>query len=156
MQPDYNSESDPSVNIYQQESSIPPHQQSQSKSSYPMIGGILLLISGLIALVYWLYVRTNVDLFISMMDISYLQSLDPNITIETIKETLVLCGTIFAVIAIFPILGGVLALKKKLWGVVLACSIIGLFSIGIMFSSSILCIIALLLIATSKKEFIAG
>ena len=99
--------------------------------------------------------RTNVDLFISMMDISYLQSLDPNITIETIKETLALCGTIFAIIAIFPILGGVLAIKRKLWNVVIACSIIGIFSIGIMFSSSILCIIALVLIATSKREFIA-
>ena len=156
MQPNYDSQSDLSAKIYRQESSTPPLQQSQKKGSYPMIGGILLLISGVIALVYWLYVANNVDFFTSMMDVSYLQSLDPKITIEAIKETLVLCGTIFSIIAIFPILGGVLALKRKLWGVVLACSVIGLFSIGIMFSSSILCLIALVLIATSKREFIAG
>ena len=155
MQKDYEPQSNLSTKNYQQESSMPPLQQSQRTSSYPMIGGILLSIAGIIGLIYGVYITTNVDFFTSMIDISYLQSLDPNITIETMKDTIVICGTILSIISIFPILGGILSLKRKLWGVVLACSIIGLFSIGYIFTSSILCLIALVLIAVSKREFIA-
>lgn len=130
-----------------------PFQQPSNRSSIPMIAGILLIISGVIAILYWIFVIVNVDLFTSMMDISYFQSIDPDITIEDIKETLVLCGTIFSIVAIFPILGGILSLKRKLWGVSIACSVIGLFSMGILFMSSILSFIALILLIISRQEF---
>ena len=125
-------------------------QQSSSKSSYPIVAGILLIISGAVALIYWAFIVSNVDLFTSTIDISYLQSIDPNITEDYLRQVLVLCGTIFAVIAIFPLIGGILSLKKKLWVIAFVCSIIGLFSMGILFTSSILSLVALFLLAFSK------
>ena len=128
-------------------------QRSSNRSSIPLIAGILLIISGVIAILYWTYVIVNVDLFTSMMDISYLQNINPDITLESVRQTLILCGTILSIVAIFPILGGILSLKKKLWGIALACSIIGLFSLGMLFMSSVLSLIAMIMLIISRKEF---
>jgi len=120
------------------------------KSSKPLIAGILLMIAGVLALVSWISVIT---MDVSMIDMSVLQELDPTITPERIQEILVICGTIGCILAIIPILGGILALKRKLWGISLAGGIVGLFTIGPIFASSILALIGLILVATSKKEF---
>jgi len=130
-----------------------PLERSSNRSSYPIIAGILLIISGAVALLYWIFVIFNADFFISTLDITYLQSIDPNITSEDIKQALVICGTIFSIVAIFPLLGGFLSLKKKLWGIAVACSIIGLFSLGFLFTSSVLSLVGLILLIFSKQEF---
>jgi hypothetical protein len=49
-------------------------------------------------------------------------------------------------------LGGILAIKRKLFGISVACSIIGLFSFG-MFISSIFSLIALVLLIITRKEY---
>ncbi|MEE8564982.1 MAG: hypothetical protein V3S79_01205, partial [Candidatus Thermoplasmatota archaeon] len=50
-------------------------------------------------------------------------------------------------------LGGIISIKRKMWGFTIVMSIIGLFTIGPFLLSSILSLIALILIALSKKEF---
>ena len=125
-------------------------QQPSNKISKPLIAGILLMIAGVLALVSGISVNT---MDVSIIDMSVLQELDPTITPERIQEILVICGTIGCILAIIPILGGILALKRKLWGIALAGGIVGLFTIGPIFASSILALIGLILVATSKKEF---
>lgn len=130
-------------------------QQPSNKSSKPSIAGILLIVAGMLALVTWIGIITIDDSMIeSIIDISNLQQIDPTITPEKVKDLLVVCGTIGCILSIFPILAGILALKRKLWGIALAGSIIGLFTMGILFTSSILSLIALILIIMSKKEFL--
>lgn len=127
-----------------------PFKQSSNKSSTPMIAGILLIIAGVLALLSWVSV---IMIDVSIIDISMLQEVDPTITPEQIKNLLVTCGTIGCILAIFPILGGILALKRKLWGIALAGGILGLFIIGPLFLSSISALIGLILIVLSRKEF---
>jgi len=129
-------------------------QQTSNKSSMPMIAGVLLIVSGIIALVFWISaVMMDVSAVESIIDISQLQQMDPTITPEQLKELLTLCGTIGAIIAVFPILGGILSLKRKLWGVALAGGLLGLFTMGPFLASSILSLIGLILIGISRKEF---
>jgi hypothetical protein len=127
-----------------------PFQQPLNRSSMPMVAGILLIISGVLALLSWVSVITTA---VSIIDISMLQEMDLTITLEQAQEMLVICGTIGCILAIFVILGGVLALKRKLWGMALAGGILGLFTIGPLFISSILALISIILVIISRKEF---
>jgi hypothetical protein len=131
-----------------------PLIQSSNNKSFPKIAGILLIIAGILALVYWIqFLLLDFTMLESYIDIDQLQQLDPTITIEQIVEILNTCAVIGCVLSIFPILGGILAIKKKLWGISLVGSIIGLFTLGIIFTSSILSLISLILLIISKKEF---
>lgn len=136
--------------------------QPLNKISKPMVAGILLIIAGIISLILFIQ--------IVMVDESTIQSvynatqsqlaqLGTNMTQEQLKQGFVICGTIGGVMAVFSILGGVLALKRKLWGVALAASIpqgfLGLLIPGflLMFVSGILALMGLVLLAFSRKEF---
>lgn len=137
-----------------QDEVINPLQQSIKNRSFPKIAGILLIIAGILALIYWIqFLLLDTIMLESYIDIDQLQQLDPTITIEQIVQILNTCAVIGCILAIFPILGGLLALKKKLWGISLVGSIIGLFTLGIFITSSILSLISLILLIISKKEF---
>lgn len=123
------------------------------KSSKPLIAGILLMIAGVLALIFWFPVITvDVSTIESVVNVSQFQELDPTMTPEKLKGILTICGTIACILAVFSILGGNLSWKRKLWGIALTGSILGLFTIGFLISS-ILSLIGLILIIISKKEF---
>lgn len=132
-----------------------PYQQASIISSKPPIAGILLMISGVIALfswIYWILIK-DVATTLSPTYMSLLQEVSPTITSEQIWQTILLIGVMFCILAIFTIMGGVLALKRKMWKTALLGSIIGLFTTGLFYISSILSLIGLILVAISKKEF---
>ena len=119
----------------------------------PVIAGILLLIAGLLGIYTW----TSTEFFdVNTIDPSIIEQLQQSgveITIEQIVAFLGVCAIIGIIISIFPILGGIISIKRKMWGFTIVMSIIGLFTIGPFLLSSILSLIALILIALSKKEF---
>jgi hypothetical protein len=127
---------------------------TSKKSFLPKVAGILLIIAGLFALINWISI-----LFIDIQSIeeiiqnTQLQQTIPTITPEQALGALQACAIIFIIISIFPVLGGILSIKRKLFGITLACSIIGIFSIGILFLSSVFSIIALILLIVSRKEY---
>jgi len=129
-------------------------QQPSNRKSMPLIAGILLIISGIIAILFWISIITmDMSTVESLIDVSQLQQINPAITPEQIKEMLTLCGAIGTIIAVFPILGGVLSFKRKLWGMTLVGGILGLLTMGPFFASSILALVGIVLIAISRKEF---
>jgi hypothetical protein len=129
-------------------------QQPSSRNSYPFIAGILLIIAGALGIFNWIQTFTlDVTTLGSLFDINQIQEIYPEITYEQILGFLQTCAIIGIIISVFPILGGLLAVKKKLYYIAITGSIIGLFSIGIMATSSILSLIALVLLILSKKEF---
>jgi len=69
-----------------------------------------------------------------------------------LESILYVCGALIAIFSIFAILGGIMALQRKMWALALVGSILGIFSWGY-FISSILCLIGMILIAVSKNEF---
>jgi hypothetical protein len=120
----------------------------------PKIAGILLIITGFCAIIFWIQFLTLDSATIeSIIDISQFQQINPSITNEQIIGFLNTCAIIGCIISFFPILGGILALKLKLWGIAITGSIIGLFSLGMLFTSSVLSFIALILLVISRKEF---
>jgi hypothetical protein len=128
--------------------------QPSNKNSYPLIAGIMLIIAGIIGIINWIQTFSlDATTLGSLFDINQIQEIYPQITYEQILGFLQTCAIIGIIISIFPIFGGILAVKKKLYYIALTGSIIGLFSIGIMFSSSVLSLIALVLLIISKKEF---
>ena len=86
------------------------------------------------------------------IDISQFQQIDSNINAEEVLGFLRTCAIVGIIISVFPILGGILAIRRKLFGISVACSIIGLFSFG-MFISSIFSLIALVLLIITRKEY---
>ena len=61
---------------------------------------------------------------------------------------------LIALFGIIEILGGIMALRRKMWGLALVGSILGLFFFGWLgFEASLLSFIALILLVISKKEF---
>jgi lysylphosphatidylglycerol synthetase-like protein (DUF2156 family) len=131
-----------------------PLQQPSNKSSMPTIAGILLIFAGIFAIIFWVqFLTIDATTLESIIDISQFQQIDPSITNEQIIAFLNTCAIIGCIISIFPILGGILAIKRKLWGIALAGSIIGLFSLGMLLTSSVLSFIALILLIISRKEF---
>ena len=120
------------------------------KSYKPLIAGIFLIIAGVLGIYTWV----STSLFdISTIDPAIFEQTGVEITIEQLQEILGICSIIGVIISIFPILGGILSIKRKMWGFTIVMSIIGLFTIGPVLVSSILSMIALILIALSKNEF---
>ena len=129
-------------------------QTSPNKISKTMIAGILLIIAGIFAIINWsAFFTLNAETLESVVNISQFRELDPSITTEQILAYVTTCALIGVIISIFPILGGILSFRKKLWGISLACGIIGIFSLGILFTSSLFSLIAVILIFMSKQEF---
>jgi hypothetical protein len=134
-----------------------PFHQPSDKSSKPLIAGILLMIAGGLSILMWLS--------LAAIDVSFIETfimpelgLAPEyesiaLSAESIKELFVICGTVGFFLSVFAILGGIMSVRRQLWGLVLAGGILGLFTIGPVFISSILSLIAIILVAISRKEF---
>jgi len=119
--------------------------QQQKKSSTPIAGGILLIIAAIMALLNYAFVMVVFDSEMSMY-----AGLPGVEGVEAIIMICFLIGMIFSVIAL---IGGIVAIQRKLWGLALTGSIFGLLTIGPLFASSLLSLIALILIAISHKDF---
>ena len=132
----------------------PLSQQPSNRSSFLTIAGLLLIIAGVLGIFNWIqFFLLDATTIESSIDISQIQVINPSITYEQLLGFLQTCAIIGIIISVFPILGGLLAIKKKLYYIAIATSIIGLFSIGIMFSSSILSLIGLVLLILSRQSF---
>jgi hypothetical protein len=124
------------------------------KSSFPKVAGILLIIAGLFALLNWIpFLFMDIQSIEEIIQNTQLQQTIPTITAEQALDFLQACAIIFIIISIFPLLGGILSIKRKLFGITLACSIIGIFSIGILFLSSVFSLVGLILLIVSRKEY---
>jgi len=129
---------------------IPIEKNKPDQDSKPLIAGILLIIASILAILTWIAVF-SIDF--SILDFSMLETQNVTITPEQLQSMLSICATIGIILSIFPLLGGILSIQRKLWGGALAGSIIGLFTIGPVFLSSILSLISLILLVMAKQQF---
>lgn len=132
----------------------PLSQQSSNRFSITSIAGFILIIAGILAIFNWIQIFlldiTTIEAFI---DINQIKELYPSITYEQLLSFFHTCAIIGMVISIFPILGGLLAIQRKFYYIAIAGSILGLFSIGIVFTSSILSLIGLILLLIYRQKF---
>jgi hypothetical protein len=114
----------------------------------PVLAGVLLVLAGLLGLLTWASALA--------VNTSMIQSfLPPNspITAEQLQSTLMICGIIGAILSIIALAGGIVALRRRGWGLAILGSILGLFTVGPYFLASILALIGLILLVISRKEF---
>ena len=131
-----------------------PYTEENKTSPKIIIAGVLLILAGVLSIIMLIFINatlsSNPEQFIN---ISQFTEIDPDITIDDVIGFMNICLSIAMVISIFPILGGVLCFRKKLWGLCLTCAIIGVFTIWLAVIPGILSIIAAVLLYLSRKEF---
>jgi len=110
------------------------------KTALPVAGGALLLVAGILAII-------NAIIIIAFMGSIGIMAM------PGFAEMMVVCGIVLLILSLVAIIGGIFAIQRKSWGIALLGAILGLFTLGPLFVSSILSLIALILIAISKKEF---
>ena len=125
-------------------------KKQNMNDSKPLIAGILLLISGILGILTWI-AALSIDL--SMIDLSMMELQNMTFSPDQLKAIINICALIGIIFSVLPILGGILCIQKKAWIGAFICSIFGLFTIGPFFISSILALIALVLIVMSKEQF---
>jgi hypothetical protein len=130
-------------------SSFPDQAQQQSNPSMmPMLAGILLIIAGLLGLLTWAAALA--------VDTSMIQSFLPAnspITADQLRSFLMVCGIIGSILSIVALAGGIVALRRRGWGLAIVGSILGLFTVGPYLLASILALVGLILLVISRKEF---
>jgi hypothetical protein len=132
----------------------PDYNKRSNLVSLPMVAGFLLIVAGVISIIIWTGIYTvdeaNISQFANIEDF---RSIDPDITQADIVNMLHTCATIGIVMSIFPILGGILSLRRKLFGVVLTSAIIGIILFIPSIISGILSVVAVILVFISRKEY---
>lgn len=127
-----------------------PYAEKNKSNPKPLIAGILLIIACIISVVIWAPVMVvDVVMLENVSNLSQLQEIDPSFTIQDFKSFMSACALIGIVLSVFPLLGGILSISKKLWGIALASSIIGLFTVF----GSIPSLIAMILLIISRQNF---
>ena len=129
-------------------------ESDKKPSAMVIIAGILLILAGVISIISWVSILSlDIATIEKFIDISQFQQFNPSITIEEIKGFLTTCSTVGIIIAIFPILGGILSLKKKSWTIAITGSLIGLLTFIPSIFGGVLSFIGLILLILSRKEF---
>jgi len=128
---------------YPKTDSINSKKQSSNK---PLIAGILLIIASIIAILNYSYILFIFD------DLSSIYSVIPNAS--DVSNILFVCFIIGIIFSILALLGGIISIKRKTWSLALTGSIFGLLTVGPLFISSVLSLVALILIAISKDDFL--
>ena len=111
-----------------------------------------MILAGLIALLTWLPFLIGQEQIVTLFQQNF-ENLNIYISQEKIRLLLTIIGSIEIVISILVIISGILALKKIRWGFAILFSLLGFFTIGMLFISSVLSIIGLVLLFLSKHEF---
>ena len=127
------------------------------KTMKPTVAGIILIVIAVFTIISSVTLVTidesAVEGIIEMSpQIQELMS-SANLTKGDLMNIYSTCGTIGIVISIFILLSGVLALRRRLWGIALVGAIVGIVTFFITIISGILAIIPLILLISSRKEF---
>ncbi len=123
--------------------------QQNYNISKPMVAGILLILAGIIGIISWAYMVGEGSILNYIVETS-----EVGMDADQIRNAFMTCGAIGIILSVFSILGGILSIKRKKWKVIIVSSLFGLFIMGFFLLSSILCLLATILLIMSKNEFL--
>lgn len=120
--------------------------QVAPKSARPLIGGVLLLISGLLGLASTYIIFTQP---LTPTDIAALQ----NMTAGALAANALL---VFALVyaQAFAILGGIMAIQRKNWKLAVVCGVASLLNFGFFLIGTFVGLAGLIAIITARRDFI--
>ena len=104
----------------------------------PVAGGALTLVSGVLAIGQGALIAGGAGLPVSF--------------IPGLADALLICGAIFVIFGLLAVVGGVMGVMRKMWGLALVGGIFGLLGVGF-FLGSVLGLVGLILTAISRKHF---
>jgi hypothetical protein len=129
-----------------------PDDNNEKYTIFPIIAGILLVFTGLISIIGW-FLFLNMDVSLLGDLLKQIQETVPSYTIDDLKNFISVCSSIGIVVSIFPILGGILSIKKKLWGISLTSSIFGFVVIIPFIFLIFIPLISMILLIISRRYF---
>ena len=124
------------------------HQEHTTPSNLPLIAGIFLIIAGLLGILTWSSALA--------LDTSMIENVlppDTPITVEQLQSFLTTCGIIGCILSVFALAGGIVAIRRKAWGLAVVGGILGLVTIGPFLLGSIIALVGLILVVISRKDF---
>jgi hypothetical protein len=117
-------------------------------SSLPVLAGIFLILAGLSGFLTWSQLlASDVTLFQNYLPANY------TITAQQLQSFLQVCSIFGIVFSALAFVGGLMAFRRRSWGLAIAGSILGILTIGIFFSASLFSFLGLILLIISRKEF---
>lgn len=127
----------------------------KEKSMLSLVGGILILVSGIVGLAMGGVFIIAADAVSEGTDELADWGLgDVGDVGDWLTDVLLVCGGIMIVIALIVVLGGVFGIMRKHWGLVIVGGVLGLlFTWPLYFIGSVCALVGLILVAVSKKDF---
>ena len=131
------------MDMMQEAAGPPPYPMGPAveHTAKPIIGGILIMLSALVGIVYGIWMAAVSGAIESMMPVTV-----PGM--DAFTSIVMICGIILLVFGIIALLGGIFAIKRTHFGLAILGGIFSLLSPGIIFG-----LIGLIVVAISKKEF---
>ncbi|MFP4545490.1 MAG: hypothetical protein ACLFPN_01405 [Methanomassiliicoccales archaeon] len=112
------------------------------------LGGALILISGILAILTGLYMAADAAAFVEMYE-----SLSEGLGYEITTDLILAVGAITIIFGVIAVVGGYMAVKRRRWGLAVAGGVLAFFASGGFFLGTLLGLIGLILVAISRKEF---
>lgn len=127
-------------------------QMDANYSTKTTIGGIFLMMAGVLSFITWIDIPYLLQE--KMTDPLFLKEFGLDVYPDAFLSYILIIAIIGIVFSIFAIFGGLLAIKRKSWKLVIVFGFMGLLTLGPLFSSSILSFVGLIFIIYSKDYFI--
>jgi len=124
----------------------PAWPQVAPRTGRPIIGGVLLIISGLIGMVSTYLIFTQP---LTPADIRTIQNMTAG---DLAANALLVFAVVYA--QAFAILGGIMAIQRKNWKLAVVCGVVSLFNFGFFLIGSFLGLAGLIAIITARRDFI--
>jgi len=110
----------------------------------PMVAAILMIVAAIDGMTFWAVIAFSSAAILGLF----------GPFAAGFQTLFYICGAIAIIFGIIEILGGVMALRRRMWSLALVGSILGLFFFGWLgFEASLLSLVALILLVISRKEF---
>jgi hypothetical protein len=128
-------------------------QYSRSNNSMLKIAGILLILAGIIIIIHWVYIMMSPDFTDILMNTGEYNNM--NITSKDLVTVFNFCGALGIGLSLFTIIGGIVALQRRMFWLALIGGIVGIFAISplFFFIPNIVSLVGTLLVFRARKEF---
>lgn len=126
----------------------------KEKSALSLIGGVLILISGIVGLALGgVFIIAADAVSEGTGELADWGVGDVSGMGDWLTDLLLVCGAIVIILALIVVLAGVFGIMRKHWGLVIVGGVLGLFFFPLYFIGSICALVGLILVAVSKKDF---
>lgn len=127
--------------------------QFVKKSQMPKIAGVILLLAGILIIVHWIYITTSPDFVDTLISTGVYNNM--NITRADLVAVFNFCGILASGLSLFTIIGGILAIQRRLFWFSVIGGIVGIFAIAplFFFVPNILSLVGGPFIIRSRKDY---